>query len=435
MKKKLDVQSTPVDKRLPRRDKVKRYDFAEKVREPKAFFQWIERVLAKLITGRHRPYCEVTKLNMEGLKPPYLILGTHMSFLDIPMLLWATDPVRVTYVCALDAIRDYSEWLTRNCGIFGKRKFIKDSHLLKNMKYSVQHLVRCALALYPEAKYSLDGCDSYLPSSLGKLAKFLDVPIVVAQLRGNYVSFPQWRQKTFLSPLRTQLKQILTREEVKTLSADELQERIIAEMKHDDFKWQKDNGIIIDAPYRADGLNRLLYQCAACGKEHEMLGEGTKLKCLACGKEWEMTELGELKALSGETEFSHIPDWFEWQKTNVQKQIADGTYSFKDKVWVRTLPNAQRFYNHGEGTLTHDADGFTLTCGVYGEPPQTLRWPPISIDGCHIEYNYKQIGDAVDLSTADESYWLFPVTKRDALTKLSLATDELYRIAGKKVKT
>ena len=34
---------------------------------------------------------------------------------------------------------------------------------------------------------------------------------------------------------------------------------------------------------------------------------------------YDMTTLGELKAREGETEFSHIPDWFAWQRQNVRR--------------------------------------------------------------------------------------------------------------------
>ena len=43
--------------------------------------------------------------------------------------------------------------------------------------------------------------------------------------------------------------------------------------------------------------------------------------CEVCGKRWRMTELGELEALSGETEFSHIPDWYKWERDEVKKEI------------------------------------------------------------------------------------------------------------------
>ena len=43
-----------------------------------------------------------------------------------------------------------------------------------------------------------------------------------------------------------------------------------------------------------------------------MTSEKDRLICSACGKRWIMGETGELTAENGETEFSHIPDWYEW---------------------------------------------------------------------------------------------------------------------------
>ena len=77
--------------------------------------------------------------------------------------------------------------------------------------------------------------------------------------------------------------------------------------------------------------------------EHQMQSKGTKLWCEKCGKEWEMTELGELKATNGETEFSHIPDWFEWEKENVKNEVERGEYYFEDEVDVYSLPNVKKF--------------------------------------------------------------------------------------------
>ncbi|MDR0856693.1 MAG: hypothetical protein LBM78_04730, partial [Clostridiales bacterium] len=174
---------------------------------------------------------------------------------------------------------------------------------------------------------------------------------------------------------------------------------------------------------RANGLNRLLYRCPKCGAEHETEGKGSTLTCLRCGKAWEMQTDGSLKATDGETEFSHIPDWYDWQQEAVRAEIEAGDYRFSDEVYVRTLPGANRFYNHGKGTLEHTADGrFILKCKAYGKDTE-VEWSPVTLDGLHIEYNYKKVGDCVDLSVEDESYWLYPVTKKDALTKLSIATD------------
>lgn len=411
------------------KESVERYDFGKKVKRISTPLFWLTVLVAKMgLRGRS---FTVKKTNMEGLEPPYLVLGTHLSFFDLNTLVLGLYPHRINYVCALDAIRDYGEGLMRRLGIIGKRKFVADVRLLKNMKYSVDKLTDCAMAMYQEAKFSLDGTTSFIPASMGKLAKFLDVPVVIANMHGNYLSQPQWNtehkfdRNKYRPPLVTEITQLFTREEVRALDKDVLQEKIVEALQYDEFRWQKDNNIVLDNPFRASGLNKLLYKCAHCGTEGQMLGEGTTLRCQACGKEWEMTPLGELKARSGETEYSHIPDWFDFQQACVAEEVRSGRYCFEDEVRVDTLPGAKRFYSHGMGRLVHDVDGFRLECNAYGEPT-TVVWRGYEIDGVHIEYDYKKRGDVLDISTYDESYWVYP-KKRDVITKISLATDEIFK--------
>lgn len=64
-----------------------------------------------------------------------------------------------------------------------------------------------------------------------------------------------------------------------------------------------------------------------------------------------MDEYGRLHALRGETEFEHIPDWSNWERECVRKEIEEGTYYFEDDVRIETLPNSRRFYKQGMGKL------------------------------------------------------------------------------------
>lgn len=133
-------------------------------------------------------------------------------------------PHRTYNVVALDGLYDFGETLMRSIGTIAKRKFIKDLALLKNMKYVVNNRKDAILMMYPEAKYSLQGATSYLPPSLGKLAKFLGVPVVVCNLRGCYVNAPQWHKIYNKNPrLEAVVTQTATAEQVKTLSEEELQ--------------------------------------------------------------------------------------------------------------------------------------------------------------------------------------------------------------------
>lgn len=416
------------------KDKVKRFDFTKRVKRCNPILKPITKMVANFKLRKFP--ITIDKTSIEGLRPPFLVLSNHHSYIDMAFMVKALSPFSVNYVSALDAIKDHGELLMRQLGIIGKRKFIKDVSLLKNMKYAVENYRNHCMVLYPEAKFSLDGTTSYYPPTAGKLAKFLKVPLVVVIFKGNYIAQPQWAKRSVSEinfkalpkvPLCAEVKLIATKTEVMNLPEEELQRRFDAAFLYDDFKYQKDNNIIIDLQDRAEGLNKLLYKCPHCGEEHRMSSSGALLRCDHCGKKWFMTEYGELCAVNGETEFSHIPDWFSWEKAEVAKEIASGNYYFEDEVEVDTLPNAKGFYHHGMGKFIHSIDGFRLECYAYGE--KTVEtWDGIDTDGLHIEYNYKGKGDVIDISTNTESYWLYPKTVKDCITKLSLATDEIYRI-------
>ena len=59
------------------------------------------------------------------------------------------------------------------------------------------------------------------------------------------------------------MTQVITLDEINTLSAEEINSRVKA-MDYDEFKYQLDNKIVIDHPERTKGLHKVLYQCDSC---------------------------------------------------------------------------------------------------------------------------------------------------------------------------
>ena len=141
-----------------------------------------------------------------------------------------------------------------------------------------------------------------------------------------------------------------------------------------------------------------------------------------------MTELGELRALEGETEFSHIPDWYEWERDNVRREVEEGRYSSGElPVKVDSLPNAKRFIALGDGTLVHDMDGFRVRGAGKDGDPFEMTIPVQALYSCHIEYEYLgKYGDCVDLNTLQDTWYIYPHDCRFSVTKMALATEELY---------
>ncbi len=409
------------------KDKIKRFDFVKKPVNP-CFLMTAAKMIISWPDLKKRK-CKIEKINMDSITGPYLLLVTHSSMVDFNIMLKATHPAKVNNVMTLEGFNTYTEPLMRSLGVIGTRKFITDVNLIRNIKYSIEKLGNI-FVLFPEARYSLDGCTSYLPDSVGKMAKLLKVPVVVLKIHGNFVTCPQWNKITKKTYVEAVMEPIVSVEEMKTITPAEINSRIREHFQYDDFKWQKEKQLKITHPKRANGLHALLYKCPACFTEHETDSEGEYLWCNHCGKRWYMDEYGQLKAVEGETEFTHIPDWSNWERECVRKEIEEGTYYFEDDVRVETLPNSLRFYKQGMGKLIQTSTETIIKCNYYGEE-YTLTKSAAELESLHIEYDYLKRGDCVDISIPDDSFWCY-VTKRDVITKLSFATEEIHKLGKKK---
>ncbi len=368
---------------------------------------------------------KLNKVNMEGLKPPYVLLCTHMAFLDFKVTTAAIFPHRANYIVAIDGFIG-REKLLRNVGCICKRKFTNDIVMIKHIKHVVEKN-KDIVVIYPEARYSLIGTNAVLPKSLGKIIKLLKVPVVVLNMHGNYLTSPVWNLNKRNVPIRADFTQVITLKEAEELSSEEIFDRIEKSFQYDEYRWQKENNIRIRYKKNAEGLHKVLYQCPNCLTEYEMNSAGNKLWCGHCGKEWVLSEFGELKAVQGETEFSHMPQWYEFERSQVRKQIRENTYAWAGEVIIDSLPNAEGYIRLGKGKLTHGMDGFTLE-GDFDGSKLLLKKEPLSMYSCHIEYEYFKKGDCIDLSTLHDTYYIYPQGRNFSVTKMALATEELYKL-------
>jgi len=404
--------------------KIVPYDTSKKPRRQSVILmtaQWIASAVS-LIPIKHK----TKKVGMERIKAPYILLSNHHEFVDFKMAAVLTYPQRLNNIAHIDGFVNkipIMEWL----GCICKRKFTTDMSLISSID-TVLNEYKDVISIYPEARYSPIGTLAVLPESLGRLVKRFGVPVVVITHHGNYLHMPFWdfRRKRKV-PLFSEMKLILTAQQVEEMSADDIYKTICEEMAYDEYKYQKENNIRITEPFRAEGLHKVLYQCPNCHTESRMNSKGTKIFCEECHKSWEMDELGELHADNGETEFSHIPDWFEWERSEVRKQIENGTYSYSDTVEVFSLPRS-KFVPLGYAKVTHDAvNGFILE-GEYNGKPYRLQRKPLGMYSLHVEYDHMFVKpfDCFDLSCENDSFFCYPSVP-NIVTKLSFATEEIYK--------
>ena len=209
---------------------------------------------------------KIIRTNMEDLKPPYILLCNHNAFLDFKVATAAVFPARANYVVAIDGFIG-REWIMRKVGCICKRKFTNDVTLVRQLKRVADN--GDIAVIYPEARYSLCGTNAVLPESLGKLAKLLKVPVVTLICHGHHINSPFWNTSNHrVKGTEAEITQIITAEEIQSLSLEEINGRINEKFVYDDFEWQKEKGLKVRYPFRARGLHRVLYQCPNCSTEY-----------------------------------------------------------------------------------------------------------------------------------------------------------------------
>lgn len=407
-------------------DKVRvmeRFDMISMPKKATWYLQLLAWILA--LPETYMVKAKIIKKNIKGLKGPYILLCNHNSFLDFKVATRAVFPRKSTYIVAVDGFIN-REGIMRNVGCFMKRKFVSDIKLVKQIKHSLE-VNQTVCQIYPEARYSLVGTQSMLPTSLGKLIKLMKYPVVTLIGNGHHLRQPFWNLKKRKVKTKAYMTQIITQDEIHTLSIDEINRRIKEAFIYDDYKYQLDNNIKIKEKFRAEGLEKPLYICPHCLTEFKMKTKDNKIWCENCNETYEMDELGRLSNTNGNTIFSHIPDWFEWERLQVKKEILDSKYNVELDVDIDMLPNSTGYYRIGSGKLIHNKDGYHLI----GEKID-IKKPVIANFGVHIEYDYFGKGDCISFSTNEDTYYIYPHNQAYSVTKFHFATEELYKLAEKK---
>ncbi|MBE6946650.1 MAG: 1-acyl-sn-glycerol-3-phosphate acyltransferase [Ruminococcaceae bacterium] len=365
-----------------------------------------------------------TTHGMEKVKgQPCLILMNHSSFIDLMMASRIFYPKPYGIVCTSDGFVG-KEWLMRFLGCIPTQKFVSDVALIRDMEYMLKEK-KTSVLMYPEASYSFDGTATPLPRKMGVLLKKLGVPVVTVITQGAFTRDPLYNclQKRKVRTYAT-VSCLATAEEIKTMTVRQLDELLDEAFTFDNFAWQRDNAIEVTEKFRADGLERILYKCPHCGTEGQMEGKGISLKCNHCHKVWEMDTLGQLKALEGETEFSHIPDWYAWERAEVRRELEEGTYQLETDVDIGMLVDFKAIYMVGKGHLSHTTDGFHLT-GCDGK--LEYRQGALACYGLYADYYWYEIADVICIGNQEALYYCFPSGKTP-VAKTRMATEELYKL-------
>lgn len=406
---------------------IKRFDMNKETQKPSWYLIALERFLTFLWLTYEKMFkkFKLDKSEIKGVKGPVLCLSNHASMIDFPIAVSAMKQFGTTWVAAIEEF-DGREWLFRKMGMIPKRKFTHGT-------VTVKHIIRAVkkkgvtVTMYPEARFIVGGIGEQLDGGLGKLVKKLGVPVIRLRIENNFLRSPQWCKHPYKDiPVTAKATVLISKEETQSLTAEELQKRIEESFVYDQYKYQYENKLEMKSKNRALGIHKILYKCPHCGAEFKTDSDGTHVWCNECGHKWEMDGYSRLHAVEGETYFEHVPDWYLWERAEVRKEIEAGTYRFEDAVTVYEHINSKLLERQGVVNCVHDANGFTFNGILDNGEKFELNKSVASMYSIHIDYDFRKKGNAFDIATDQKSYFMYPVTATNPLTKLQFAVEELY---------
>lgn len=370
---------------------------------------------------------KIKKEGMKGLKPPFLVIATHQGPVDYYIAPLALFPHRAVYVSDMEGFAVFGKWVYRGLGCIGKRRFVSDISVIRNMKYAAK--MGQPVVVYPESRHSNVGTTAYIPKNLGRLCRSMNVPVVILSVKGGYLANPFWDElHTRKVTIEAKLKCLYTKEELNSASEEEIQRKVEEGLRYDEYQYQRERGIKIKDPKRAEGIHKALYRCRRCKEKYRMKSHDAILECGACGTSYELTEDGYLMNTADKEEFI-IPEWYEWERKLALEECYTGTAPEKTfntrsyDIRIEALPNEKGFVDLGKGKLELSEKEFILT---YDKT--VLRFPHNIRESVQTEYDYRgKKGECIVLSTKDCCYYLYPESEDFNPTELQFIGEYLFQ--------
>jgi 1-acyl-sn-glycerol-3-phosphate acyltransferase len=298
----------------------------------------------KLLLTPIRKYLElkfqitVEKNETIGLKPPYLIVGNHVTDWD-PLIINCYVDDSISFVAASQVFRHpLLEKVLNYTGAISKTKSRVDSSTIRNIIKAKK--ANRVIGIFPEGNRSWDGQTDELVFSTSKLIKSLKIPVVAATIKGGYLSTPRWAQSARQGEIRVSFEQIFNENELANLTNEEIHSKLNDALFHDEVAWQEQMNIEFKGKQLANYLERYLYACPNCHQIGKMYSNEDRFTCKACQYEVTYTKKGQFEQVTHPIKYRTIPTWGEWQKNLLDAKLSNG---LEDIATVQELNNEIKF--------------------------------------------------------------------------------------------
>ena len=390
---------------------------ARKPHEPSVLFSLLLRFIGKIYYKR-KYNIHIDNSEIKDLQAPYIVLSPHGCYADFVLSTMAIKPQKANIMCNVyyfykPAVR----YLLEKVQAIPKKLFATDIKAIKDCMQVVKN--DGVVIMMPEARLSVDGSNQVMPSGLEKLLKKLEVPVVVLETKGAYLSMAKWMKKSRKGRIDVKAKLVWTKEEVIANSAPVLMQKIEKALEFNDFKWQSKEQIEFKGKNLLKGVDDVLYLCPKCKEEFTLSANKNDISCCNCGLQVHMDSYYNFTNPPIKS-IKNIQDWYRYQVKNAQKLYEKGELKLSEQVIVKSYNEYGKGLEIvGEGECVIDGEYFTFE-GVYKGEPRNIK---IEIGSAQLPALPFGCGENWELYHDNIFYYFIPKNNPKQCVKWGIYTD------------
>jgi len=398
-------------------------------KQPSNVLWWVlnKLVVKSLLEKKFHPtYNIIDDINKE--EGPCFLIYNHSSRSDYIWLTQACYPRKMNFVTGYNEFyRSKFSSVFKLLGQIPKKNYTSDMLCMKGMRQIIKD--NGVVCFAPEGMSSIVGHNQPVIAGTGKLFKHYNIPVYCLTIHGGYLTNHKVDLSDRFGRVEVELKRLFTKEDIASLTNEELENKTNEALWNDDYEWGQKNHVKFDAKGNiASHLHDICYKCPKCNTEFEMIGEKNYLKCNHCGNGTYINDYYEFEPF----ENSYIPysspsKWTDEERKLVYKEIQNDNFYIEEKVTLGELPKYKLLKDPdtsvkcGEGIVRIDHTGLTFT-GTKNEENFTF----------HLDYNtlfsLVIVTDCTFFSLyVNGKYYEFHPEK-PVVGKMLLVTEEMHRL-------
>ena len=363
---------------------------------------------------------------------PTILLSSHASRLEFIYTVYGFKRKDINLVCGFQNVLQKGLYsLMLRLGVIAKYLYQPDFMCVKHM---IKVLKRNgALGLFPEGIQSTSGSTHPINPATAQFIKRSNANVVVCTSKGAYLATNRYSKDRKKGYIGIEYSLLFTPETLETLTEEQICQAILEKISYNDFAFNKTaRHKYIGKNPNAFGIDKILYKCPDCEKEHTLCVEDDVIVCKSCGFTVRVNEYYDLVDAVGKNCPEDIDKWYKWQRKCVAREVEKdgfeltlkGSLCTLDLEKLRKPPKNREILSVGTARLTNR--GLEFSGNLDGK-------------NADFEFSAKSVYSLtfstqgfLEFYCNNDYFMLVPDKKDRCLIKWTLAAEEIHNLYDEK---